>query len=162
MYFRQGQFLNVRGEKTSEAAFYQAVCSAVQKSKVNLVDYCCTESVMVDKSKKGMLTLTHGSQEYNLGVNSCHLVIQSQKTYVSIFNSFTKPHSSVVSVKDLRTGGRWFNPWLGQYCLWRLIIIIATGFIQASLSCPLFLQWLCEEAANGLEVLDERSQRSHG
>ena len=25
------------------------------------------------------------------------------------------PHSSVGTVKDLRIGGRWFDPWLGQY-----------------------------------------------
>ena len=27
-----------------------------------------------------------------------------------------KPHSSVGNVTDLRTGGRWFDPRLGQYC----------------------------------------------
>lgn len=47
--YRQGQFLNVRGEKTSENYFYQAVSSAVQKSGIKMVDYCCTESLMVDQ-----------------------------------------------------------------------------------------------------------------
>ena len=28
-----------------------------------------------------------------------------------------EPHSSVGSVKDLRTGGHWFDPQLGQYCV---------------------------------------------
>ncbi|KAL4230653.1 hypothetical protein ACF0H5_011029 [Mactra antiquata] len=47
--YRQGQFLNVRGEKISENFFYQALSSAVQKAGVNMVDYCCTESLMVDQ-----------------------------------------------------------------------------------------------------------------
>ncbi|KAK3602319.1 hypothetical protein CHS0354_007110 [Potamilus streckersoni] len=46
--YRQGQFLNVRGEKTSENAFYQALCDALKKSGARLVDYCCAESLMVD------------------------------------------------------------------------------------------------------------------
>ena len=43
-----------------------------------------------------------------------------------------KPHSSVGSVADLRTGGRWFDPQLGQYSFQGLMIIIATGFIPLS------------------------------
>jgi len=43
----------VRAEKTSENCFYQAMCSAVQKSGIQMVDYCCTESVMVDKVMPG-------------------------------------------------------------------------------------------------------------
>ena len=39
-----------------------------------------------------------------------------------------KPHSSVGSVVDLRIGGRWFDPRLGQYCFQGLMIVIATGF----------------------------------
>ena len=31
-----------------------------------------------------------------------------------------KPHSSVGSVQDLRTGGRWVDPWLGQYSIPRI------------------------------------------
>ncbi|XP_053398736.1 GH3 domain-containing protein-like [Mercenaria mercenaria] len=50
--YRQGQFLNVRGEKTSENYFYQAVNSAILKSGLNMVDYCCTESLMVDQVSK--------------------------------------------------------------------------------------------------------------
>ena len=41
-------------------------------------------------------------------------------------------HSSVGSVADLRTGGRWFNPRLGQYFFRGLMIVIATGFILLS------------------------------
>ena len=38
----------------------------------------------------------------------------------------------VVSVADLRTGGRWFNARLGQYSFRGLTIVIATGFIPLS------------------------------
>ena len=41
-------------------------------------------------------------------------------------------HSSVGSVQDFRTGGRWFDPRLGQYSFRVLIIVIATGFIPLS------------------------------
>ena len=37
--------------------------------------------------------------------------------------------SSIGSVQDLRTEGRWFNPWLSQYSLPDLMTIIAAGFI---------------------------------
>ena len=39
-------------------------------------------------------------------------------------------HSSVGSVADLRTGGRWFDPRLGQYSFRGLMIVIATGLIS--------------------------------
>ena len=42
------------------------------------------------------------------------------------------PYSSVGSVEDLRTVGRWFDPRLGQYSLLELMIVIATGFIPLS------------------------------
>ena len=41
-----------------------------------------------------------------------------------------KPHSSVGSNADLRTGGRWFD--IGQYSFGGLMIVIATGFIPLS------------------------------
>ena len=44
-----------------------------------------------------------------------------------------EPHHSVGSVVDLRTGGRWFDPWLSQYSFRGLMIVIATGFIPLSL-----------------------------
>ena len=44
---------------------------------------------------------------------------------------FAESHSSVGSVADLRTGGRWFDP-LGQYSFRGLMIVIATGFIPLS------------------------------
>ena len=43
-----------------------------------------------------------------------------------------EPHSSVGSVADLRTGGRWFDPWLSQYSVRGLMIVISTGFIPLS------------------------------
>ena len=48
-------------------------------------------------------------------------------------NAFAKPHSSVSSIADLRTGGRWFDPRLGQYSFRGLMKGIATGFIPLSL-----------------------------
>ena len=46
--------------------------------------------------------------------------------------SCADPHSSVSSVADLRTGDRWFDPWLGQYSLRGFMIVIVTGFIPLS------------------------------
>ncbi|KAK3099344.1 hypothetical protein FSP39_003018 [Pinctada imbricata] len=47
--YRQGQFLNVRGEKTSESSFYQALSKACESwSDIKLVDYCCCESILID------------------------------------------------------------------------------------------------------------------
>ena len=42
---------------------------------------------------------------------------------------YAEPHSSVGSVADLRTGGRWFDLRLGQYSPLGLVIVTATGFI---------------------------------
>ncbi|XP_076446543.1 GH3 domain-containing protein-like [Babylonia areolata] len=47
--YRQGQFLNVRGEKTSESVFYDCLTSTVENwDSVRLVDYCCAESIVVE------------------------------------------------------------------------------------------------------------------
>ena len=43
-----------------------------------------------------------------------------------------KPHSSVGIVQALRTGGRRFDPRLGQYVFRGLMIVIETGFIPLS------------------------------
>ena len=45
------------------------------------------------------------------------------------------PHSSGGSVADLRTGGRWFDPLVGQYSFRGLMVIIATGFIPPAVRC---------------------------
>ena len=42
------------------------------------------------------------------------------------------PQGSVDSIADLRTGSRWFDPWLSQYSIRGLMIVIATGFIPLS------------------------------
>ncbi|KAK6173155.1 hypothetical protein SNE40_016664 [Patella caerulea] len=56
--YRQGQFLSVRGEKTSESLFYCALCKTIDNwSDVQLVDYCCAESVLVDDQTKDQSTL---------------------------------------------------------------------------------------------------------
>ena len=46
----------------------------------------------------------------------------------------TEARSSVdnVNEQDLRTGGRWFDPRLGQYSFRRLMIVVVTGFIALS------------------------------
>ncbi|CAH1267721.1 GHDC [Branchiostoma lanceolatum] len=52
--YRQGQMLNVRGEKTSEDMFYQALKSAKTSwadTGVHVVDYCCAESVLVQEGQ---------------------------------------------------------------------------------------------------------------
>ena len=81
-----------------------------------------------------------------------------------IKTSSTEPHSSVCSVADLRTGGRWFDPRLGQYSLRGLMLVIATFL---SHRCPLFRHILCGKAASGLErilcgVLVEKTPGKHG
>ncbi|CAH1776590.1 unnamed protein product, partial [Owenia fusiformis] len=52
--YRQGQLLNIRGEKTSEKMFYKALTDAAnQWPEVKVIDYCCAESVMLDGSDQG-------------------------------------------------------------------------------------------------------------
>ncbi|XP_041358845.1 GH3 domain-containing protein-like [Gigantopelta aegis] len=47
--YRQGQFLSVRGEKTSEATFYTALTSTVPKwPGRKLIDYSCTECIYAE------------------------------------------------------------------------------------------------------------------
>ena len=44
---RQGQFLNVRGEKTSEKLFYDTLSDvAKQWDGVTLKDYCCVDGAL--------------------------------------------------------------------------------------------------------------------
>ena len=80
----------------------------------------------------------------------CSLAFYSEYTYFLIFRllkdiksklwglyfnciyALAEPHSSVGSVADLRTGGRWFDPRLGQYSFRRLMIVIATALIPLS------------------------------
>ena len=62
------------------------------------------------------------------------LVLQTRENQ-TLFGKRVKssePNSSVGSVADLRTGGRWIDPRLGQYSFPGLMIVIATGFIPLS------------------------------
>ena len=54
---------------------------------------------------------------------------------ISVFErnkTLAEPHSSVGSVADLRPGGRWYDPRLGQNSVRELMKVIATGFIPLS------------------------------
>ena len=46
-----------------------------------------------------------------------------------IQNEWAKPHGSVSGKQDFKTGGCWFDPWLGQYSFQRLTLLRATEFI---------------------------------
>ena len=70
---------------------------------------------------------------------------------IQIVQSFiAEPHSTVGSVADVRTGGRWFDPLLSQYSFRGLMIVIATGFTPLS---PLSVvsTMVCWKTASGLE-----------
>lgn len=47
---RKGQFLNVRGEKISEALFYEILKGTITKiwTDIKLADYCCMESTILE------------------------------------------------------------------------------------------------------------------
>ena len=75
-------------------------------------------------------------------------------------------HSSVGSVADLRTGGRWFDLQLGQYSFRGLMIVIATGFIPLSPLSVVSTKKKYAKAASGLErilcrVLVKRTPGKH-
>ncbi|XP_071786364.1 GH3 domain-containing protein-like [Asterias amurensis] len=53
LMYRKGQYLNVRGEKTSEDILYKALTDTVNGFKgVSLVDYSCAESPLLDNQEK--------------------------------------------------------------------------------------------------------------
>ena len=54
------------------------------------------------------------------------------KTHEFLGIYHAEPHTSVGTVADLKTVGRWFDPRLGQYSFRGLMIVIATGFIPLS------------------------------
>ena len=62
-----------------------------------------------------------------------------------------EPHSSVVSIADLRTGGHIFDPRFGQYSFPGLMIVIVTGFISLSLLSILstILKWESSQSTVG-------------
>ena len=45
---------------------------------------------------------------------------------LNLFTIYLLPHSSVGSVADLRTGGRWLDPRPGKYSFRGFMIVIAT------------------------------------
>ena len=55
----------------------------------------------------------------------CLSLVSVNKTQSSViyhsFEFYTEPHTSVNSVHDFRTGGRWLDPRLGQYFFRELI-----------------------------------------
>ena len=51
---------------------------------------------------------------------------------VSPRGSGPEPHSSAGSIADLRTGGHWFDPRLGQYSFRGLMIVIVAGLTPLS------------------------------
>ena len=52
-----------------------------------------------------------------------HFILSSQ---------YAEPHGSVVSIVDLRTGGRWFDSQVSQQSVRGLMIVIATESIPLS------------------------------
>ena len=52
------------------------------------------------------------------------ILVLLQLMLILIMHSFAKPHSSVGSVADFRTGVRWFDPRLAQYSFRGLMIAI--------------------------------------
>ena len=63
------------------------------------------------------------------------------------FLTCTEPHSSVGSIADLRTGGRWFDPLLGQYSFRGLMIATAVSCFNQRTDSP-----ESRLEGNGLEV----------
>ena len=62
-----------------------------------------------------------------------NLQILKEKKRNTLDNGCVEPHSSVGSGQDLRTGGLWFDPRLGQDSLRGLIKGVATGVIPLSM-----------------------------
>lgn len=57
--FRKGQFLNVRGEKTSESLFYQALTKTTSAwFPRKLLNYCCVESLLIEDKGIALILLS--------------------------------------------------------------------------------------------------------
>ena len=67
--------------------------------------------------------------------------------------------SSVGSVADLRTGGRWFDARLGQYSFLELMIVIATGSIPLSPLSVVSITW--ESSRDITEILLKTCVKHH-
>ena len=81
-------------------------------------------------------------------------MIKSLVLDVPVFNSI-----SVSRVVDLRTGGRWMDPRLGQYAFPGLMIVIAKGFIPLS---PLSVVSTNVESSHWLKEFQESIDRCTG
>ena len=96
---------------------------------------------------------------------ACELTYTFLK-FLSCAAIFAEPHSRVSGVADLKTGGRWFDPRLGQYSCQRLMVVIATGLIPPS-PLPVVATMVYGQAASGLErllcgILVKRTPGKHG
>ena len=83
----------------------------------------------------------HHTKYWNVTKSRCRIQGMSQNVTkcneMKMSNSwnatfFSKLHSSVGSVADLRTGGRKFDYWFDQYSFRGLMIVVATGSIPLS------------------------------
>ncbi|XP_033742604.1 GH3 domain-containing protein-like [Pecten maximus] len=104
--YRQGQLLNVRGEKTSEVAFFRALSESVAHwSGSKLVDYCCAESVLMEveedpKDKESYVPFYHVFVELELEMED-FVLSDDQKDFVDeslckqsyVYQSFRKKGS---------------------------------------------------------------------
>ncbi|XP_021375925.1 GH3 domain-containing protein-like isoform X2 [Mizuhopecten yessoensis] len=103
--YRQGQLLNVRGEKTSEVSFFKALSEGVAHwSGAKLVDYCCAESVLVEpedpKNKESYVPFYHVFVElevenpnFVLSKDQMDLVEESLCKQSYVYQSFRKKGS---------------------------------------------------------------------
>ena len=92
---------------------------------VHILDIISLFDVEWEETKIGLL----GEE---LSIVCCKIVEGNYKESTHDHNGcqplLLSQHSSVGSILDLRTGGRWFDPRLGQYSFEGLMIVIVTGF----------------------------------
>ncbi|XP_069131283.1 GH3 domain-containing protein-like isoform X5 [Argopecten irradians] len=102
--YRQGQLLNVRGEKTSEVAFFRALSESVaQWTGANLLDYCCAESVLVEEDSRNkdsyvpfyhvFVELELETEDFILSNDQKNLVEESLCRQSYVYQSFRKKGS---------------------------------------------------------------------
>lgn len=101
--YRQGQFLNVRGEKTSEKTFYNALMKAVSNwDGLKLTDYCCSESLLISEEgeKKDYAPFYYVFLEFD-STDGDAMLIEEQKNQIDetlcnlsyVYGSFRKKGS---------------------------------------------------------------------
>ncbi|KAK7475298.1 hypothetical protein BaRGS_00033445 [Batillaria attramentaria] len=97
--YRQGQFLNVRGEKTSESVFFDVLCDTLaQWSGAKLVDYCCAESIVVEDTSfdkyKSKLPCYHVFLEVEQGAGAVAVSAAPKKMLDEMLGARSYPYSS--------------------------------------------------------------------